>query len=92
MIREVDRLPPIKDDPRITRKDMNFNGPPGQQGDCTITFLDGNPVHLNWYIWNLDIKWMFKQVEKELGKKIRVFNISGGQGHEGGDIEIIGEL
>lgn len=78
-----------EEDARITHKDMEFRGPVGKQGSCTITFLDGIPVYLNWHVWNLDINLMFKQVETELGKKIRITNITSNQGHEGGDIEII---
>lgn len=89
MIREVDGLPPLKEDPRITRKDLSFNGGKGKEGAATITFLNGVPVYLNWYIWNLDHKWMIEQVEKELGKKIKLTNRSGGQGHEGADLEIV---
>lgn len=89
MIREVDGLPPAKEDPRITKKDLNFNGGKGKDGSATITFLDGAPVYLNWYIWDLDRKWMFEQIEKELGKKFKMKNMNGGQGHESCDIEII---
>ena len=86
MIREVDGLPPLKEDPRVTRKDLSFNGGKGKEGSATITFLDGSPVYLNWYIWDLDRGWMIEQVEKELGKKIKLANHSGGNGHEGADI------
>lgn len=77
------------DDPRITRKDLSFNDGPGKQGDATITFLDGIPVYLNWYIWDLDREWMFQQVEKELGKKFKLTNYGGGNGHESAELEVI---
>lgn len=76
-------------DPRITTKDLDFDEGPGKDGACTITFLDGEPVYLNWYVWDLDRSWMFQQVEKELGKKIKLTNFFGGNGHEGADLEVI---
>lgn len=91
MINEVSGQPVAEKDPRITYKDLSFDGPPGQQGSCTITFLDGNPIYLNWYIWSLDREWMYQQVEKELGKSIKLSNMSGGNGHEGADLEVIDE-
>lgn len=91
MIREVDGLPAAKDDPRITRKDLEFKGGKGKDGSATITYLDGEPVYLNWYNWDLNTKWMFKQVEKELGKKFKLSNWGGGNGHESAELEMLDE-
>lgn len=89
MIAEIDGHPQPPDDPRITRKDLDFRGGKGKEGSATITFLDGEPGYLNWYIWDLDHDWMVKQIEKELGAKIRLFNLTGGNGHNGAELEII---
>jgi hypothetical protein len=78
-----------KQDSRITIKDLEFNGGKGKEGSATITFLNGVPVYLNWYIWDLDHAWMIQQVEQELGAKIKLFNLSGGNGHEGADLEVL---
>jgi hypothetical protein len=88
LINQVSGIPNPSDDPRITRKDLSFNGGKGKEGSATITFLDGQPVYLNWYIWDLDQEWMFQQVEQELGAKIRLSNFTGGNGHCGADLEI----
>ena len=89
LMAEVDGKPLPPDDPRISRKDLNFRGGKGKEGSATITFLDGVPVFLNWYIWDLDGAWMISQVEEELGGKIRLFNHSGGNGHESADLELL---
>ena len=91
MINEVDGVPNPPDDPRITRKDLEFNGGKGKEGAATIIFLDGQPVYLNWYIWDLNHEWMIQQVELELGGKIKLSNWSGGNGHEGADLEMVKE-
>jgi len=91
MINEVSGHPNPPDDPRITRKDLDFRGGKGKEGSATITFLDGAPVYLNWYVWDLDRKWMFEQVEKELGSKIKLSNFSGGNGHESAELELVKE-
>lgn len=89
LINEVSRVPNKEPDPRITLKDLSFNGGPKKEGSATITFLDGVPVYLNWYIWSLDHNWMLEQVEKELGSKVKLSNLSGGNGHCGADLELI---
>ena len=91
MINEVSGQPNPKPDPRITVVDLDFNEGPGKEGSATITFLDGEPVYLNWYIWSLDRAWMFEQVENKLGSKFKLSNMSGGNGHEGADLELIKE-
>ena len=91
MINEVDGVPNPPENPRITRKDMDFKGGKGKDGSCTITYLDGEAVYLNWYIWDLDVEWMFGEVEKELGHKFKLSNWSGGNGHEGAELELIKE-
>ncbi len=78
-----------KEDTRITHKNLKFNEGKGKEGSACITFVDNNPVYLNWFIWNLDHEWMVEQVEKELGAKIKLSNYTGGNGHSGADIEII---
>ncbi len=90
LINEIDGKPNPPDDPRITRKDFEFNGPPGQQGSATLTYLDGVPIYLNWYIWDLDLDWMQTQVEAYLGQKIILYNMNGGNGHESADLELVG--
>jgi hypothetical protein len=89
MINEVDGVPNPPDDPRISIKDLSFNEGKGKEGSVTITFLDGVPVYLNWYIWDLDHNWMVEQVEKELGKKIILSNHCGGNGHCSADLELV---
>jgi hypothetical protein len=89
MINKVDGVPNPPDNPRITRKDLDFNGGKGKEGSAIITFLDGEPTYLNWYIWDLDHSWMIEQIEKELGGKIILSNHSGGNGHEGADLELV---
>jgi hypothetical protein len=89
MINEVDGVPNPPDNPRITRKDLDFRGGKGKEGSATITFLDGEPVALNWYIWDLDTGWMIEQVEKELGGKVILSNYSGGNGHCSADLELV---
>lgn len=89
MINEVSGVTNPPDNPRITRKDLDFNGGKGKEGSAIITFLDGVPVYLNWYIWDLDHQWMIEQVELELGKKIKLSNFSGGNGHQEAELEVI---
>jgi hypothetical protein len=89
MINEVDGIPNPPDNSRIFRKDLSFNEGKGKEGAATITFLDGEPVYLNWYIWDLERQWMIEQVEIELGGKIILSNQSGGNGHEGADLELV---
>lgn len=91
MMNEVDGIPNPEPDPRITIKDLSFNGGKGKEGSATITFLDGIPVYLNFYIWDLDLGWMKEQVEQELGAKIILSNWSGGNGHMGAELEIVKE-
>lgn len=79
-----------KEDIRTTHKNLEFREGVGKEGSACITFVDGTPVYLNWFIWNLDHEWMVQQVEKELGVKIKLSNYTGGNGHCGADIEIIG--
>jgi hypothetical protein len=89
MINEVDGVSNPPDDPRISRKDLDFRGGKGKEGSATITFLDGVPVYLNWYIWDLNEDWMVEQVETELGGKIMLTNICGGNGHVSADLELV---
>jgi hypothetical protein len=91
MINEVSGHPNPMDDPRITRIDMSFTGGKGKEGSATITFLDGEPVYLNWYIWDLNHNWMVEQVEAELGKKIELSNYGGGNGHCSADLKVMGQ-
>lgn len=88
MINEVDGVPNPEPDPRITTKDLDFKEGKGKEGSASITFLDGVPVYLSWYRWDLDLAWMFEQVEKELGKKFKLTNWSGGNGHESAELEV----
>ena len=89
MINDVDGIPNKEPDPRITIKDLNFNEGKGKDGSATITFLDGEPVYLNWYIWDLDHNWMVEQIEKELGGKIILSNWGGGNGHNSADLQLV---
>lgn len=77
------------DNSRISVKSLSFNDGPGKQGDVTIYFLDGVPVFLNWYEWDLDDDWMISQIEKELNSKIKLSNLSGGNGRFSADLELI---
>lgn len=88
-INEIDGRPNPEPNSRITLKDLNFNEGKGKEGSATITFLDGEPVALNWYCWDLDYNWLIAQIEHELSKKIKLVNHSGGNGHESAYIEII---
>lgn len=89
MMAEIDRRPLPEDDPRVKRIDLDFKEGKGKEGSATITFLDDVPVYLNWYIWSLNHEWMVEQIEKTLGKKIKLSNFSGGNGHESADLEIV---
>lgn len=89
MIAKIDGTSQANPDPRLTRKDLEFNGGKGKDGSATITFLDGKPIYLGWWIWDLDHAWMIEQIEKELGGKIILSNWEGGNGHNGADLELI---
>lgn len=89
MIEKISGQPVPEDDPRVTRKDFDANDGPGRQGSWTITYVDGIPAYLNWYQWQLDLDWMFTEVEKELGSKFKLSNWSGSNGHGGADLELI---
>lgn len=88
MINEVAGVTNPPSDPRIRTVDLSFNGGPGKEGSATITFLDNEPIYLNWYIWDLNYDYLVHQVEKELGSKINLSNMSGGNGHYSADLEI----
>jgi hypothetical protein len=91
MINKIDGFPDPEPDPRITYTDISFTGGKGKEGSATIIFLDGVPVYLNIWIWDLDLDWAIGQVEQELGSKIVLSNWSGGNGHEGADLELVKE-
>lgn len=86
MIAEIDGRP-LKEDPRVTYFDFDFKEGKGKEGSATITYFEGKPVHLNWYIWDLDRTWMMEQVNAKLGGIAILCNFSGGNGHEGADIQ-----
>jgi hypothetical protein len=88
IMNEIAGRPDPPDHPRVTRKDLDWNDGPGKQGAATISFLDGVPRYLNWYVWDLDFEWMVEQVGKELGRTIKLVEVTGGNGHCAATIEM----
>lgn len=84
-------VPRTLEAPGVTYKNYDFKEGPGKEGSACISFVDGIPMYLNWYIWNLDHEWMMCQIETDLGMKIKLSNYTGGNGHCGADIEILKE-
>lgn len=81
----------LDEDPRISFIDFLFDEGPGKDGNACVICLDGIPIHVEYYIWDLDREWMAQQIEQKIGIKMKLTNFGGGNGHEDAEIIIIDE-
>lgn len=87
MLNQVDGIKSnTEPDPRISIKDLSFDEGPGKNGSATITYLDGEPVYVNWYNWDLNEQWMWSQIEEEIKSPFEIFNLHTNNAHGGAEI------
>lgn len=73
----------------ITTRDIEWRGGPGDQGSATVFYERGVPRHVAWFVWSLSEESFVARLEADFGRKFRLTNHAGGNGHYSADIEIL---
>ena len=70
----------------ITKEDFDWNEV-GCQGAATVYLKDGEPFHVDIYIWSMDPDQPDKKLCARYGSDIILVNWRGGNGHESAEIQ-----
>jgi hypothetical protein len=96
MIADVDWMPVDKEARDKARKEAGVTcesydfSTPGNAWDCTVYFRHGEPFRMNFYIWSANEAGMMEALSKDLGYKVTMKGVHGGNGHYTAELERVG--